>query len=226
MPHRKAVIFDAYGTLFDVAGAARLAAAEPGGAGLGAEWPVLADIWRRKQLEYSWLRTLMGAHADFAEVTAEALDWALDAQGLRDGALRARLLALYDQLPPYPEVPETLATLRARGLRLGILSNGTPGMLASALRAAGIADHIEMAVSVEAAGRYKPAPEAYALVGEEMGVAREKVLFVSANGWDVAGASRFGFATVWVNRSGLPMERLPHGPRHIIPDLSRLPVLA
>lgn len=226
MPHRKAVIFDAYGTLFDVAGAARLAAAEPGGEALQDHWPHLAEVWRRKQLEYSWLRTLMGAHADFAEVTAEALDWALDAHGLRDPALRSRLLALYDRLPAYPEVPEMLATLKARGLRLGILSNGTPGMLASALKAAGIKDHIEVTLSVEAAGRYKPAAEAYALIGDAMAVTKDKVLFVSANGWDVAGASRFGFATVWVNRAGQPMERLPHGPRHIIPDLSRLPAIA
>ena len=226
MPHRRAVIFDAYGTLFDVAGAARLAAGEPGGVALRDHWPQLAEVWRKKQLDYSWLRTLMGAHADFAEVTAEALDWALDAQGLRDPALRARLLALYDRLPAYREVPQVLATLKARGLRLGILSNGTPAMLAAALQAAGIADLVETAVSIEAAGRYKPAPEAYALVGQVMGVAREKVLFVSANGWDVAGASRFGFATVWVNRAGQPMERLPHGPGHILPDLTRLPVIA
>jgi 2-haloacid dehalogenase len=104
MPSRNTVIFDAYGTLFDVAASARLAAAEPGGEALASGWPTLAEAWRRKQLEYSWLRTLMNAHADFAEVTADALDWALEAQGLRDHALRARLLALYDRLPAYREV--------------------------------------------------------------------------------------------------------------------------
>ena len=225
MPHRRTVIFDAYGTLFDVAAAARLAAAEPGGEALRDHWPQLADVWRRKQLEYSWLRSLMGAHADFAEVTTEALDWALDAQGLHDPALRTRLLSLYDRLPAYPEVSAVLATLKARDRRIGILSNGSPAMLATAIHAAGIADLIEVALSVEAAGIYKPAPAAYALVEAQMGVARDTVLFVSANGWDVAGASRFGFATVWVNRAGLPMDRLPHGPNHIIPDLTRLPVI-
>jgi 2-haloacid dehalogenase len=226
MPHRKTVIFDAYGTLFDVAGAARLAAVEPGGAVLAAIWPKLAEDWRRKQLEYSWLRALMGTHANFAEVTAEALDWALEVQGISDHALRARLLALYDRLPAYPEVPKALATLKAKGMRLAILSNGTPGMLGSAMAAAGIADHLEAALSVEEVGIYKPSARAYGLVESRLGVAKEKVLFVSSNGWDVAGASRFGFATVWVNRSGLPIDRLPYGPSHIMPDLSHLPVLA
>lgn len=226
MPQRKAVIFDAYGTLFDVAGAVRLAASEPGGAGLGDGWLRLAGLWRRKQLEYCWLRTLMGAHADFAEVTAESLDWAMEAVGVHDPALRTRLLDLYQRLPAFPDVAEVLATLKARGLRLAILSNGTPGMLADAVAAAGISDSIEMVLSVEEVGRYKPAAEVYGLVEARMGVTRDRVLFVSSNGWDVAGAARFGFSTVWVNRMGLPMDRLPHGPNHIMPDLTRLPVIA
>lgn len=226
MPQRRTVIFDAYGTLFDVAGSARLAAAEPGGEALAKVWPTLAEVWRRKQLEYSWLRTLMKAHADFAEVTTEALDWALEAQGLHDPALRARLLALYDRLPAYPEVPQVLARLKEGGLRIGILSNGTPGMLASATAAAGIAHLVEAVLSVETVGIYKPAAEAYGLVESGMGVPRDKVLFVSSNGWDIAGAARYGFGTVWVNRGGLPLDRLPHGPNHIIPDLTRLPVIA
>ncbi|NJM83875.1 MAG: haloacid dehalogenase type II [Tabrizicola sp.] len=226
MPHRKTVIFDAYGTLFDVAGAARLAAAEPDGAVLADVWPTLAENWRRKQLEYTWLRAIMGAHADFAEVTADALDWALDVQGLAHHGLRARLLALYDALPAYPEVPQALAALRAKGMRLAVLSNGTPGMLRAAISSAGVGDLIETLLSVEDVGIYKPSPRAYELVGTKMGVAKEKVLFVSSNGWDVAGAARFGFATVWVNRTGQPMERLPHGPNHIMPDLSHLLVIA
>jgi 2-haloacid dehalogenase len=225
MPHRKTVVFDAYGTLFDVAGAARLAAAEPGGEALAQCWPLLAESWRSKQLEYCWLHTLMGVHADFAEVTAAALDWALEARGLSDRALRARLLALYDRLPAFPEVSQVLLTLKGRGLRLGILSNGTPGMLASAITAAGIGDCIELALSVEDVAVYKPVPAVYALIEARMGVAKETVVFVSSNGWDVAGAARFGLATVWVNRSGAPMDRLPHGPQHIIPDLSHLSVI-
>jgi 2-haloacid dehalogenase len=226
MPQRRAVIFDAYGTLFDVGGAARLAAAEAGGEALGEGWARLAEVWRRKQMEYCLLRTLMGAHADFAEVTAEALDWAMEAQGLRDPGLRSRLLAFYQRLPAYPEVAGVLATLKARGLRLAILSNGTPAMLDEAVRAAGIGAEIEMILSVEEVGRYKPVAEVYGLIDARMGLARDRVLFVSSNGWDVAGAARCGLATVWVNREGLPLDRLPHGPKHIIPSLAHLPVIA
>jgi 2-haloacid dehalogenase len=226
MPQRRAVIFDAYGTLFDVGGAARLAAAEAGGEVLGEGWARLAEVWRRKQMEYCLLRTLMGAHADFAEVTAEALDWAMEAQGLRDPGLRSRLLALYQRLPAYPEVAGVLATLKARGLRLAILSNGTPAMLDEAVRVASIGAEIEMILSVEEVGRYKPVAEVYGLIDARMGLARDRVLFVSSNGWDVAGAARCGLATVWVNREGLPLDRLPHGPNHIIPSLTHLPVIA
>ncbi len=224
MPIRETVIFDAYGTLFDVSGAVRLAAAELGA--LAVDWVALAEVWRRKQLEYSWLRTLLHAHADFAEVTVEALDWALEAQGINDRPLRARLLSLYDRLPAYPEALQVLDTLKGRGLRLAILSNGTPAMLAAAVTANGLEDRFEAVISIEEAGVYKPSAEVYALVEPRMGVGRDKVLFVSSNGWDIAGAARFGFATVWVNRAGLPMDRLPHGPNHIIPDLARLPVIA
>lgn len=224
MPNRKIVVFDAYGTVFDVAGAVHQAAAEAGP--LVADWAALAATWRRKQLEYSWLRTLLGAHADFAEVTAEALDWTLEALGVSDRALRGRLLALYAQLPAFPEVAQALATLKERGFRLGILSNGTPAMLAAALAANGLANVFEAVISVEEAGVYKPSAQVYALVEQRMAVTRDKVLFVSSNGWDVAGAARFGFATVWVNRDAAPMDRLPHGPNHIIPDLARLSVIA
>jgi 2-haloacid dehalogenase len=223
---REALIFDAYGTLFDVAGAARAAAAEPGGAALAAVWPQLSEDWRRKQLEYSWLRTIMGAHADFAEVTAEALDWAMEVRGLgTDRALRARLLALYDQLPAYPEVPGALAALKARGLRAVILSNGSPAMLASAVRAAGIEALIEAQLSVEAVARFKPAPQVYALATDHLGLPPARCLFVSSNGWDIAGAARYGLPTLWVNRAGAPVDRLPHSPSLIVPDLTRLPEL-
>lgn len=224
MPSRKIVVFDAYGTVFDVAGAVRHASAEAGP--LVADWAALAATWRRKQLEYSWLRTLLGAHADFAEVTAEALDWTFEALGLNDRALRGRLLALYDRLPSFPEVAHALATLKDRGFRLALLSNGTPAMLQSALAANALQNRFDAVISVEEAGVYKPSPQVYALVEQRMAVTRDKVLFVSSNGWDVAGAARFGFATVWVNRDAAPMDRLPHGPNHIIPDLARLSVIA
>lgn len=224
MPNRKIVVFDAYGTVFNVAGAVWQAAAQAGPA--VTDWAALGAMWRRKQLEYSWLRTLLGAHADFAEVTAEALDWTLEALGISDRALRSRLLALYGQLPAFPEVAQVLATLKDRGFRLGLLSNGTPAMLQSALAANNLGQHFEAVMSVEQAGVYKPSPQVYALVEQEMSVTRDKVLFVSSNGWDVAGAARFGFATVWVNRDAAPMDRLPHGPNHILPDLARLSVIA
>lgn len=217
----RACIFDAYGTLFDVAGAARAAAAQPGGERLATLWPRLAEDWRRKQIEYSWHRTLTGNHADFAQVTADGLDWALEAAGISDDALRAHLLALYDRLPCYPEVPGVLADLRAQGVTTAILSNGTPAMLAAATGAAGITvDHV---LSVEEVGRFKPAPAVYALIEARLGIPPAEVLFLSSNGWDVAGAAAFGLTPLWINRAGLPVERLPHGPAAILPDLTPLP---
>lgn len=220
----KAFVFDAYGTLFDVTAAARQAAAEPGAEALAPVWPVLAEEWRRKQLEYSWLRAIMGLHADFAEVTAEALDWAMEARGLgADHRLRARLLALYDGLEAYAEVPAVLARLRAGGAKLAILSNGTPAMLSSATASAGIAPLFDAVLSVEEVGVYKPSARVYDLVEARLGLPPREVLFISSNGWDIAGAARFGFQTAWVNRAGLPVDRLPHGPQHILRDLTALP---
>ena len=215
-------VFDAYGTLFDVSAAARIAAQEPRFAVLQSLWPRLSDDWRRKQLEYTWLRSLMGAHADFAAVTADALDWALAAQALTDPALRTRLLALYDQLDTFPEVPAVLAALKARGHTLAILSNGTPAMLARAADSAGIAGMFQTLISIEDVQTYKPAPSVYALVQAQLNVAPDQVLFVSSNGWDIAGAGQFGFATAWINRTGAPVDRLPHQPHRILPDLSGL----
>lgn len=222
----RVVAFDAYGTLFDVAGAARAAAAEPGGAALAGVWPRLADDWRMKQLDYAWLRTIMGAHADFAQVTAEALDWAMAAQGLTDAGLRARLLALYDRLPAYPEAAAALDRLAAAGRPAAILSNGSPAMLAAALAASGLADRFAAVLSVETVATYKPAAQVYAMVPQHFGCSPHEVLFVSSNGWDIAGAARAGFVSAWVNRAGLPPDRLPHGPAHILSDLSRIPDLA
>jgi 2-haloacid dehalogenase len=222
----QAVVFDAYGTLFDVAAAARAAAAEPEFARLQPAWPALAEVWRRKQLEYTWLRSLMGAHADFDTVTADALDWALDQQGLAgDSALRGRLLALYDALAPFPEAAAVLDALRGQGARLAILSNGSPRMLDAAVRAAGFDGLFEAVLSVEEVGRYKPDPAVYGLVEARMAVPPGGVLFVSSNGWDIAGAARFGFTTAWVNRALAPVDRLTHRPAVILPDLTALPEL-
>ena len=214
-----AAIFDAHGTLFGVASAARRAFA--GDAAMAAVWPRLAEDWRRKQLEYSWLRAIMGQHADFRSVTADALDWALAAQGI--AADRARLMALYDTCEAFPEVPGVPADLRARGLPCAILSNGSPGMLASAVGAAGLDGAFAAVLSVEAAGVFKPDARVYALVPARLGVAAADTLFVSSNGWDAAGAALFGFRTVCVNRTRAPPDRLPAAPDTVLTDLAALP---
>ncbi len=218
-------IFDAYGTLFDVAAAARAAAAEPGREAFAAHWPQVAEAWRLKQLQYTWLRAITGDHVDFWQVTQDALDWALEAAGLADPALRARLLDLYAELEAYPEVPAMLAALKERGLTVAILSNGAPGMLASAVASAGIGPLLDDVLSVEAVGVFKPHRKVYDLVGQRFGAAPAETLFVSSNGWDAAGAAGYGFVTVWVNRMGEPVDRLPGRPDHVVPDLTRLPAL-
>ncbi len=222
----KLCVFDAYGTLFDVAGAARVAAGQPGGEVLATVWPRLAEDWRRKQLEYTWQRAITGHHCDFARVTADGLDWAMEAQGLTDPSLRVRLLALYDELPAYPEVPAMLAALKAQGLQTAILSNGAPPMLASAVASAGIGAHLDAVLSVEDVGVFKPDARVYSLVPSRFGVAPDEVLFVSSNGWDAAGAAAYGFRVAWVNRAGLPLDRLPGQPHHILTDLGGIPALA
>jgi 2-haloacid dehalogenase len=217
----RAVVFDAYGTLFDVASAARRTLGDD--PAMAAVWPRLAEDWRRKQLEYSWLRAVMGRHADFRQVTAEALDWALEAQGL--DADRVRLMALYDTCEAFPEVPGVLAALRVRGLPCAILSNGAPAMLAAAIGAAGLDGAFAAVISVEDAGVFKPDARVYALVPARLGVAAAEVLFVSSNGWDAAGAALFGFRTVWVNRTGAPPDRLPAAPDTVLSDLAALPAI-
>lgn len=222
----KVCIFDAYGTLFDVAAAARLAAAEPGRGALAAAWPRLADDWRRKQLEYSWLRAIMGAHIPFWQVTQDGLDWALEASGLTDPETRERLLALYWELPAYAEVPAMLARLKAEGFATAILSNGSPDMLQGAVVSAGIGALLDDVLSVESVGVFKPAPAVYRLVTDRFGCSTDEVLFVSSNGWDAAAASAYGFRVAWVNRAGVPMDRLPGRPHHVLADLTSIPDLA
>jgi 2-haloacid dehalogenase len=219
----KACIFDAYGTLFDVSAAAREAAGEPGRDQLASVWSALAEDWRRKQLEYSWLRAITGEHCDFWQVTQDGLDWALAARGLTDPALRDRLLQLYRELSAYPEVPAMLKSLRAQGRRTGILSNGSEGMLADAVRSAGIGDLLDVVLSVDRVGVFKPASRVYDLVGQALSLDRSEVLFVSSNGWDAASAASYGFSTAWVNRQGVPTDRLPGQPDYVLSDLSGIP---
>ena len=223
----KACVFDAYGTLFDVAAAAREAAAEPGREAFAACWQKVATDWRLKQLQYTWLRAVADAHTDFWEVTQNGLDWALEATGLAgDPKLRQRLLDLYWELQAYPEVPAMLQALKDAGMNTAILSNGSPDMLDGAVQSAGIGDVLDDVLSVESVGIFKPARAVYDLVGDRFGCAPSEVLFVSSNGWDAAAASGYGFTTAWVNRAGDPVDRLPWTPQHILKDLTTIPDLA
>lgn len=222
----KACVFDAYGTLFDVASAARIAAAEPGNEALAEVWPKLASDWRLKQLQYTWLRAVSDNHTNFWQVTQDGLDWALEASGIEDASLRERLIALYWELQAYPEVPQMLMDLKAAGQITAILSNGSPDMLDGAVKSADIGAVLDSVLSVEDVGVFKPHASVYDLVPDRLNVAKDEVLFVSSNGWDAASAAAYGFETVWVNRAGEPMDRLYGTPHHVLSDLTTIPNLA
>jgi 2-haloacid dehalogenase len=220
-------IFDAYGTLFDVTSAARNAAAEPGREEFASHWPKIAEHWRLKQLQYTWLRAVIGQHTDFWNVTQDGLDWALEAEGLQnDKDLRERLLQLYWELDAFPEVPTMLTALKQAGLNTAILSNGSPAMLNGAVQSAQIGDVLDDVLSVESVGTFKPAHVVYDLVGQRFGCNKDEVLFVSSNGWDAGAAAGYGFTTAWVNRTGDPVDRLPAHPNHILSDLTGIPKFA
>lgn len=219
-------IFDAYGTLFDVTAAAREAASEDGFEALSDTWQIVARDWREKQLQYTWLRAITGEHADFWQITGNALDWALEASGLTDPKLRDRLMQLYWELSAFPEVPDMLGALKDANIATGILSNGSPEMLQGAVTSAGVGRLLDHVLSVESVGIFKPSPKVYDLVGRAFGCEAANVLFVSSNGWDASAAKGYGFNTAWVNRSGLPVDRLDHKPDHILSDLSGIPALA
>lgn len=211
------VLFDAYGTLLDV----HSAVGRHAGA-IGPDAAALSKLWRQKQLEYSWTRSLMGRHADFAVVTAEALDFALATYGIADPALREALLAAYRALDAYPEVPEVLTGLRRAGLKTAILSNGSPEMLAAGVAAAGIGGLLDAVLSVEAVGIYKPDPRVYRCATDRFGVAPADTLFVSSNAWDAAGAGAYGFRVAWINRAGQPAEYAFAAPDAVLGDLRGL----
>lgn len=216
----KACVFDAYGTLFDVHSAAARCRDD-----LGGKADQLSDIWRQKQLQYTWLRSLMGTHVDFWQVTGDALDYALAAVELDDPAMRKRLIDLYLELDAYPEVPEMLDRLKAGGIVTAILSNGAPAMLEAAVRSAGLTDRLDHILSVEDVGIFKPDPRVYRLVVDRMGVEAREVCFQSSNAWDAYAASHFGFRVAWVNRFNQPPERIPGAPDKQLTDLSPLPEL-
>jgi 2-haloacid dehalogenase len=213
-------VFDAYGTLFDFNSAvARHRAA------IGPKADSLAEMWRTKQIQYTWLRNSMGAYAKFWQVTGEALDHCLAAHGITDKSVREKLMGAYLALDPFPEVPALLDRLKRAGVRLAILSNGNPEMLDPMVTASGLADRFEAVLSVDSVGVYKVAPEVYGLVEARCGVKPDKVCFLSSNCWDAHGAAHFGFKTVWVNRAGAPDDNLPGAPVAQVKDLSQLPAL-
>jgi 2-haloacid dehalogenase len=213
-------VFDAYGTLFDFGSAVT----RHGGA-IGPKADALSALWRDKQIQYTWLRNSMGDYAPFWQVTGEALDHCLAAHAIDKPSVRDDLMTAYLALDTFPEVPAMLAALRRAGMRCAILSNGNPEMLAPMVAASRIADDLEAVLSVEAAGVFKPDPRVYALVESHCSVDRDKVCFLSANCWDAHGAARFGFPTVWINRSAMPDDKLPGTLVTEIRDLSELPSL-
>ena len=215
-----AAVFDAYGTLFDVHAAAGRLRDD-----IGPDADRLSQVWRQKQLEYTWLRALMQRHADFWQVTEDALAYAMDVVGLADQGLADRLLSLYRRLDAYPEVPEVLARLKQAGLHTAILSNGTPKMLAEAVDHAGIGPHLDAVLSIEAIGLYKPSPPVYTLPQDRFGVPAAQTAFMTSNAWDAAGAASAGLHVVWINRFEQPPERLPAGPAAELRDLRGLPDL-
>ncbi len=213
----RACVFDAYGTLFDFSSAVARERAT-----LGDRARALDALWRRKQLEYTWLRTLMRRYADFRQVTEEALRWSMAALDLADEGLVTRLMRAYEVLAPYPEVAEVLTRLRAAGLRTAVLSNGTPAMLTAATRNAGLEGLLDAVWSVEEVRLYKPDPAVYELATRGFGLAAREIAFLSANAWDAHGAASFGLRVVWVNRSGQPREPLPGDPVAEVRDLTGL----
>jgi 2-haloacid dehalogenase len=226
----RALVFDAYGTLYDTQSvSARAEELCPG------QGELIAQLWRMKQLEYTWLRTLLQDYADFREVTRAALDFALKAAEVEPtDTVGAPLMDRYLHLDPYPEAREALAALAGR--HLAILSNGSPSMLEPLVRNSGLDQWIEAVISVDAARSYKPHPSCYALVEQRLGLTREEVLFVSSNGFDVAGAKAFGFNVAWIRRGdpgattiyGMLRDRaeeLGHPPDHIVSSLADLPRL-
>ena len=214
------IVFDAYGTLFDINAAARKSALVSSNSSLLSNWEDLAEIWRRKQIEYTWLQNILNSHTDFLDITKISLDFALEEMALnQEPKLRETLLDLYWASEVYPEVVQVLQELNGRDVKLSILSNGTPDMLFAACASTRIEKFLDFVVSVEEIGIFKPDRRVYELVNTKMGYKISEVLFVSSNGWDILGASKFGFSTAWVNRNKKPVERMQWKPNYELSNL-------
>jgi 2-haloacid dehalogenase len=223
----KATIFDAYGTLLDVGSASARLVASGRYPALVDKGEALSEIWRTRQLHYSWLRALMGAYVPFWQCTCDALDFALAQTGLAgDDALREDLLALYRVIEAYDDGRDILQAIGDEtGLPRAILSNGNQDMLNVATQAAGLTEHLEAVLSVEEVGIFKPAPAVYQMGCDKFDAAPEEILFFSSNGWDIAGARHFGYQTIWVNRTGQAAEKLGEGPHHSAANLDEAAVI-
>ena len=216
----RACVFDAYGTIFDFASAAARCAEIP-----EDKRAALTSLWRDKQLQYTWLRSLQGRYADFWQVTGEALDFTLDSLGIATPALRERLMDLYRTLSAFPEVADTLRRLKEAGFVTAILSNGSPAMLNAVVRGAGLHDLLDAVLSADAVQVFKTHPRVYDYALQQLGVRADQVSFQSSNAWDAYAASAYGMRVVWCNRYGQRRERLPGTPDHEVKSLAELPAL-
>ena len=215
-----ACVFDAYGTLFDTQSAVYRHQSR-----LGERTGGIAAVWRQKQLEYTWLRSLMGTYVDFEHLVADALQYAFDKYELNDPTLHADILADFQALDCFPEVPAVLQQIKAQGIGVAILSNGTRAMIESCIRHAGLESLIDAVLSVDSVGIYKPSPRAYELAIDHYGPPVPGIAFQSANAWDIAGAAHFGFSSIWINRRQEPAEILPGKATCMLHDLKGLPDL-
>ena len=216
----RACVFDAYGTIFDFASAAARCEDIP-----EDKRAALTNLWRDKQLQYTWLRSLQSRYVDFWQVTGDALDFTLDSLGIATPALRERLMDLYLTLNAFPEVPGVLRALRQAGFVTAILSNGAPAMLNAAVRGAGLEDLLDAVLSADAVWVYKTHPRVYEYALAQLGVRADQISFQSSNAWDAFAASDFGMRVVWCNRYGQRRERLPGSPDHEVRSLAELPAL-
>ena len=216
MKNIKAIIFDAYGTLFDVNSAAEKCKDK-----IGEKWERFANFWRTTQLEYTWLRSLMDRHKDFWQVTEDSLDKSMKAFDI-DPSMRNELLNLYKVLSPFEEVPETLKTLKEKKFKLAILSNGTPSLLDELVKSNNLDNLFDDIFSIEQVGVYKPSSRVYDMPIKKYNINKSEVAFLSANTWDVSGGGNYGYQSIWVNRNNNIFDNLDFKLKYQITDLNKL----
>jgi len=216
MKNVKAIIFDAYGTLFDVNSAAEKCKDK-----IGDKWESFANYWRTTQLEYTWLRSLMDRHKDFWQITEDSLDKSMKAFKI-DSSMRDELLDLYKILSTFPEVKEVLNNLREKNYKLAILSNGTPALLNQLVKSNNLDDVFDDIFSIEEVGIFKPSSKVYDIPIKKYQIQKNDVVFLSANTWDISGGGNYGYNTVWLNRNNNTFDNLDYKPQNHIKDLSEL----